>query len=372
MQQTLNHEILRPPEAKFMADYDDAATWAAEVLEGNMRTEFEFNFDGRELYGHDGRALTPIFDDATQEAEIKAQQDPSLAFEVRRTKIERGELDDILAMARGEGPNTMVIESDFPEELRDSPVDVGGYNVKRQQAMLRVISRKPDGRITMVSQSLEGSNRQGLEAIRNSLGYETQPGELLGQRMHIDLEPEEQEFFVDQLTGVYDRDLSHQQGGEWRAGWRVPTNRARLNTYDFVLQQDDLIRSFIKDSARNPDNLYGFAAAMQKRYEQAVKGGQFQPPAQAINFAANPMIEMYQAALEAKAEGTVFSGCGVSVGRNGELSTEQELRNLGYGDKADEDKFGSLTFKCQKGHSNRRPRGKLIDNCQKCGVSVRC
>lgn len=37
-----------------------------------------------------------------------------------------------------------------------------------------------------------------------------------------------------------------------------------------------------------------------------------------------------------------------------------------------EDKYGSLTFKCPKGHTNHRPRNRLIPNCQKCGVSVRC
>lgn len=40
--------------------------------------------------------------------------------------------------------------------------------------------------------------------------------------------------------------------------------------------------------------------------------------------------------------------------------------------KPDEDQYGSLTFKCQKGHTNKRPRNKLIDKCKTCGVSVRC
>lgn len=37
-----------------------------------------------------------------------------------------------------------------------------------------------------------------------------------------------------------------------------------------------------------------------------------------------------------------------------------------------EDQYGSLTFKCQKGHLNTRPKGKLIPNCKVCGVSVKC
>ena len=37
-----------------------------------------------------------------------------------------------------------------------------------------------------------------------------------------------------------------------------------------------------------------------------------------------------------------------------------------------EDKYGTLKFKCPKGHDNIRPRNKLIEKCEKCGTSVRC
>lgn len=366
-------ETLRPPEAETVRKFDDATTWAAEVLKGSMRTTFEFTYSEGELYGHDGLPLTPVFEDAYEHAKKQAVINPKLAFEVRRTGTERGELDDLKAMARGEGPNTLVIESDFPEELQDSPVDVGGYNVERKQAMLRVIYRQPDGQLVMVSQSLEGSDRKSLEAIREHLGYDTEPGELLGQRMALDMNPEDQEFLVDELCGVYDRKLSEKNGGEYRAGWKLPEGRASVNTYDFVLQQDDLIQAFINDTNPSPDSLYGFAAAMQKRYEQTYGTQAQSVPFTEIGFiTGNPVAEMFHAAVEARAEGTVFSGCGVSVGRNGELSTRENLGQAGYGEKSDEDKYGSLTFKCPKGHGNRRPRGKLIPNCQKCGVDVRC
>jgi hypothetical protein len=37
-----------------------------------------------------------------------------------------------------------------------------------------------------------------------------------------------------------------------------------------------------------------------------------------------------------------------------------------------EDKYGSLSFKCPRGHANTRPHGKLISNCRVCGTSVKC
>lgn len=45
---------------------------------------------------------------------------------------------------------------------------------------------------------------------------------------------------------------------------------------------------------------------------------------------------------------------------------------LGLSFSKDEDEYGSLSFKCRKGHNNRRPKGKLIENCQVCRESVRC
>jgi|AntRauTorckE6833_2_1112554.scaffolds.fasta_scaffold02645_4 hypothetical protein len=40
--------------------------------------------------------------------------------------------------------------------------------------------------------------------------------------------------------------------------------------------------------------------------------------------------------------------------------------------KAGEDKYGSLEFTCRKGHTNTRPRNKLIERCKTCKESVRC
>ncbi len=39
---------------------------------------------------------------------------------------------------------------------------------------------------------------------------------------------------------------------------------------------------------------------------------------------------------------------------------------------ADEDKYGSLTFYCPKGHLNTRPRNRLIEKCRVCNISVKC
>ena len=93
-------------------------------------------------------------------------------------------------------PNTIMVVSDFPPELCDYPQDVGGYNVSRQQTYLRIYGRQTNGRMVMFSQSLDLSNRQALEQIYDFFGVQPQPGELLSQRLHIDLPDNEQNNLI--------------------------------------------------------------------------------------------------------------------------------------------------------------------------------
>lgn len=89
---------------RYLRDYNDTTTWFAEVLDGSMRTPFEYNFDGQELYADDGAALRPIFEDALQHAEQIITNEPVLSFEKRRRQHELDEYEDMIAMAKGSQP----------------------------------------------------------------------------------------------------------------------------------------------------------------------------------------------------------------------------------------------------------------------------
>ena len=342
----LQEEILWDPE--YRRNYNDVTTWAAEMLDGRMRTPFEFTFDGQELYGEDGMPLGKVFKDALVDARRKATENPDLAFLVRMAREDMGEYKDMLAMARGELPNTMVVESDFPFELVDATEDVEGINVTRRQTMQRVIALLPNGNISMVSDSLESSDRDGLEAIYDYLGKPAEEGPLLGQRRYLDLEPEEQEFLGDHLTGVYDRTLEKKFGGNYSAGWRKPTKRADVNTYDFVLAQPDLVHTFLCKGGLNSQSLFGFAAAMRQRYESSID-----PQVTYEHFVSSPshsdpMLEMYQAAAHAIVTGQVFSGCGISIGMDGKLTTLEQLQQLGFGNNREDEDDGDCVFESEK------------------------
>lgn len=361
MEQTVYAEKETLEINEYQKRFDDISTWAAEALDGNMRSEFSFQFDGQDLYGRDGRTLTPIFDNAIENAKNNAKFEPLLNFEVERRIVERQELDDILAMARGDGPNTMVVVSDFPMALKEHHQNVGGYDTKRQQTMLRVISREQDGSIKMTSQSLDRSDRQSLEAIYDSFDLVPEQGELLGQRIQLDLPSSEQQVLVDKLTGIYDRSLNQKFGGSWYAG---RANNAIANTYDFVLEQQDLLNAFteryLDGELLSADQFYNLAAAIQNRVETRQHVSSH---ASRLVMPTNPIVEMELAGNQARKEGRSFSGCGLTVGADGASETDQELNELGYGDKGDK-----KTMKCV----NCPECGTFHDEVKKVAGKYRC
>lgn len=371
--------------------YNDTVTWLAEVLPGSMRTPFEYSFDGKELYASDGSAMGEIFDEAIEQAKSLP------AYEQRRRQIEKGEYSDMIAMMRGDLPNTMIVVSDFPPELMNATEDVGGYNVSRKQTMLRVFTKNQNGTLSMYSQSLDGSNRQALEEIIYEMGYGPAEGELLGHRMHDELSEAEQKTLTDKLLGIYDRSLTKQFGGDWYAGMQ---GVRRKNTFDFVCEQQDLVQSYLATTEwfTGGDADYNLAAAIKARYiENPSETRNFIVNAPVFGYEGMPiaahamaMAEMHIAGGNARRSGENFSGCGATIksGENSDdnmnlenLTALEQLEMAGLGNQADKsspksDKFGPLKFKCPRGHDNERPPAKspkdFLTNCKKCGTSLKC
>lgn len=63
--------------------------------------------------------------------------------------------------------------------------------------------------------------------------------------------------------------------------------------------------------------------------------------------------------------------CPSGVSRQSEIDAKA-LGDDSLNSKTEEDRYGSLIFKCPKGHTNRRPRNRLIPRCKTCGTSVKC
>lgn len=320
-------EALKPKELTVdynVRNYDDITTWMAEVIDGSMRSSFDFVYGGDDLISRDGGQLGIVFENAVEDAQKKATLDPRYRFEHRRRLVELSEYSDILAMVRGETDfNTMVVVSDFPEEVESLGESFGGYNIDRRSAMLRVITINPDGKLTITSQSLDMSNRQALEAVYASLGFTVQPGELLGQRMQLKVHEVFQQNLTDKLMRVYDGSLASQFGGEWFAG---RSGQDRRNTMDFALRQTDLI-NFYLSSSRDNDAKYRLAATVSARFDNRSNYPVYQTSVRVDNIRL--AIEMENYARLAIRQGKAFNGCG------GTLLADQDnqMSRLGYGDQ---------------------------------------
>lgn len=350
---------------------DDTVTWLAEVLPGAMCTPVEYHLRGDDLYTADGQSVEAMFNDSIEDAKRLPRH---LSFESRRRDLEKDEFCDMVKMARGElfdketgkQINTIVVESDYPPELMHVSKDIGGYNGKRKTAMQRVIVATKTG-VKIITTSLDGSDRQALEAIYEFCGYQAEPGELLGQRMLLTLDEYEQELLPGCLREVYDAELSRQYGGEWHAGRRRKKGEHQ-NTYEFVKAQTDLLDYYLQTTTRFGGGKaeYNLAAAMKKRFEGGGGARKLRMPGFSIVQKARVKEELEVAGKRALFSGEVFSGCGASIGGEGERS------QLGYGNRSVQDHLGPLDFECQNGHPNSRPYGEKIPKCTTCGIKVSC
>ena len=361
--------------------HNDTVTWLAEALHGGMRTSFDYHFDGQDLYAEDGGAMGEVFESSISTARQIVELNPNLLFELRRRITEQGEYQDMLAMAKDELPNTMVVISDFPEELMTATESMGGYNTYRKQTMLRVISKHRDGRIRMITQSLDGSNRRALEAIYQELGVELPiSGELLEQRIHINRDRPEawQNQQVDILRDTYDRSLYQQFGGQWHAGIRNTSNEFITNTAEFVSAQKDLIDLFVDAKmAKSPDiekMLYGLAATVEARLEKS-----FQPEViimkSTIDYQTTDRqylyVEVEQATQQAIQKGKPYNGCGMTIKMDN--STEGQLQESGYGNKSTPETKYEFNKKMYCVVCQALPKkGEIKKPCGPCGICRNC
>ncbi len=358
--------------------YDDTTTWLAEVVHGSMQSEFVYELNGQDLVAEDGSSLKQIFEDALDES---YKLPANLYFESRRRQHELEEYQDMLAMAQGGGPNTMVVVSDFPQELEGHNEDVGGYNVTRQQTMLRVISRRQDGSLHIQSQSLDGSNRRALEQLYEYLEVDKpEQGELLGQRRHFNLDSDiEQAKLIGDLRGQYDQSLKVQTGAEHFAGIK---HGRQTDTLNFVKAQTDVLQMYFdKVETINDDNqlLYAVAATITERFSGALKLGRLGDDTAWTTDSTTGFVpereladQVWQAAQRATSAGKTFSGCGGSI-KAGTTDANGQLSELGYGDKADEKTSYSFNKKqhcvvCQPKPKDDEPK-KM---CGPCGICRSC
>lgn len=361
----------------------DFVTWAAEVLPGSMRTptEYSFDYEKQEIFAEDGSALGKIFQDSIDHAEEMIKTKPQLKFELRRRQIELQEYQEMLGMMNGTLPDTMIVVSDFPPELMNYPKDVGGYNVNRRQTFLRVIHRNNDGSMQMFSQTLDGSNREALESIYRSQGFVAEEGELLGQRMHLDIGENSSSDLVDSLMRTYDLSLKNQSGLEHRAGILVGDSKID-NTIDFVDAQKDIVElanKYIREGSFE-DNRYDLIAYLEKRLQSVGENknmalferNNYDSVGTFIVHQAQLQADVFIAGQEARSEGKEYSGCGITS--TGIKNGSDKLTEDGYGNKTESSSESYSFDSYQYCVSCQAPPSKEDEKkwCGPCGLCRSC
>ncbi len=199
---------------------------------------------------------------------------------------------------------------------------------------------------------------------------------------------------LDDAVMAYDAVLERKHGGRFYAGRQDGV--AQENAWLILQQHTDLIDylldglesmaagplSDVELELKTKKHIYGVWAAFKKRLDTGTlptNSAGFAPLDPGLTIAWQQPWELQQEVQQAfnsfAKQGIAMVGCGgqitISQGESDILAMEsKDTFDVIFG--ADEDKYGSLEFECPKGCRNRRPRGKLIDNCQKCGQSVRC
>lgn len=301
--------------------YEDISTGLAEALNGQMYSSYDFTFDGTDLIAEDGRPMTPILEKSIKTAEIAALLNPLLVPEIERRQVEMEEFQTILAMARGEGPNTLVAIWEIPDYVLQHGGDVGGYRYDLKRAMMRIAHRLPNGKVRIQSQTLDSGFRPGYESFYDALDQpspEDQP--LYRQPIQLDLDEERASSLSNELRDRYDHALLLATGIVHTAG---RTKHPVQNTLIFVKQQTDLLDAFTNKFAHlhmndiPEDEMYNLAAAMQRRME----GRQY--------VAIDVSDEMGGAGAAARDSGETYSYCGFTLSSG--KTAERQLGQLGYG-----------------------------------------
>lgn len=351
---------------------DEELTLIVEGVDRPHRTTFALkNIDGELMYFEKGawRPYVASLCKGLQVSEELASSDARYAFLALKAA---DELREGYAMQNLQVGQSMVVCRRYPidvEQLYGKKLlsDVG-YQPNRKLGFISVATRLVSGDVVLTSQTVDNSNDEAFWAVQ-----------LAAEGGNSD---------IDVLLNIYDEKLSEIIGHRCLAG-RSPDSQHQdawnmlLNSQDLIQYYYGEIQKLANSSLTRPELLeakkrltYGVWAAFKNRLDTSFEGSRQQPMQPVDYYHSQHDIlnrEVFEAFQKASAKGEVLLACGGSIGGIMDANAS-EVRDMIFGSKSEagEDKFGSLIFKCPKGHTNTRPRNQLIDRCKTCGTSVKC
>lgn len=366
--------------------YDEELSYLSEGVDRAARTSFTLKREGDELVyfaGGTWQSYQGLLTAGMRVAEQEAAQDSRRDFLADRA-VEDYRMGYLLQQLQP--GQKLTWHSAYPAQeaaqYGDSFIQECGFRPERQMGFLYQAVCGEDGAVTLHSQTVDRSNTAAFSAVRH----------------RVEIEPN---VDLDDLTTDYDQALTTQLGGQFYAGRRGAEREE--NAWKEITQQHDLVQYLldgiekiaklnIPNSAletKAKQHVYGVWAAFKQRLDsgETLHNGVRQQAA-ALQLGANRglgiMIEQTQLVQEVftaynqfAASGKMLVGCGGAIrvdaaGQSMMSADSEDVFGSIFGSDSKEDKYGSLQFKCQKGHGNTRPYGKLIPRCTTCGISVAC
>lgn len=361
---------------------DEEVSFLVEGAERPARTTFLLKRENGELvYFVRGqwRPYMEMLETGLNVAEAEAAADPRRKFLVNWAIRDRGKGQGMCALRPGE---QMVWNNPYPHALEwlygQKFLDECNLVTDRKLGFLYRAFCLEDGSIVLESQTVDGSDQDGFNAA-------------------MQLAEDCPEADMDMLVEVYDSALTKKYCGVFYAGQE---EAAVKNAWDVIREQHrdlvDYLLNGLENIARwqasdevledaSKRHVYGVWAAFKKRLDAAGSEIKTHTSDLGHEYCDEELIylrpldqEVHQAFNEFVDRGAVLVGCGGSIRI---LSDEEDVMNASgeevfsaifSSNALSEDRYGSLTFKCPKGHTNIRPRDKLIPRCTTCGTSVKC
>jgi hypothetical protein len=373
--------------------YDEELSLMAEGVERASRTSFTLQRQDDELAYFDNgdwRPYTGMLTTGLQVARSEAVADPRRQFLLgwAERDLEMG-----YKMQGLEPGQQLVWHNGYPFEVEQRYgtkflQDCGLFPERQMGFIYRAVC-EDDGSIRLESQTVDKSDPDALAAVEQTAQQDAES---------------DMETFV----RAYDDTLSKKHGAQFYAGrsnaemhenaWEEIVRHRDLVSYFLneleVLAASELSRSELETQVKR--HVIGSWKAFKTRLDRKMQplAPEMDSPADMIHpighiaFAQERLAMEVQASFEiARRNGEVKTGCGGSISADDDLHSIDGRSTFDaiFGTKNpeaeenqsnEEDEYGPLEFACTKGCKNKRPRGRLIDECKNkkhgCKGSVGC
>lgn len=356
---------------------DEELTYVAEGINRPLYTSFEYpEQDGELMYFSKGewRPYMQMLYNGIVSTKKLAQSDPRKSF---LYDMAMDDLSNGYAMHNLKPGETKSWYSPYRDDVAmrygSDFMDDCGFQSHRRMGFIYRASKQADGTITLESQSVDNSSEPAFAAAMD-----------MANNPDTDME---------MLVWAYDKVMQQETGEKHSAGRRNSSGIQEQNAWYAIKQHGDLVGLYLSDienlalqtnlsraeTERAKRRLtYGFWATLKERLNKTTAHIGLVQQETNYNVAAVAQREAQLRAETAAAyqksakSGDVLSGCGGSMRATDDsledLSPESAFDKIFGKDKekdsGEEDEFGALVFKCTEGHTNRRPKHKLIKACQ--------